>query len=106
PLIAGRTQGLNLALDGNVASASQYVLAVIASTNRILQVSVANPSVQLTHRRFWIFVGSDEGVICIPQQSNMRGICPLQDLVQVSRRSEIIMRFNKDSHFSRTCVFT
>src|SRR5438105_4108877 len=84
-LIARRSQRINLALDGDVSSASKHVFAVRSSTNSILQMSMADPSVQIMHRRFWVLIGADKSVKCVPQQPNVRGISPLQDLTQVRR---------------------
>src|SRR5438128_5376007 len=64
-------QGRELPFDRDVSPPGEHVPAPAAVGDRVFEVRVANPSSQLTDRKFRIFLAVGKGVMRIPKQSHM-----------------------------------
>ena len=95
-----------MALDGHVPSPSQHILAIFATSDRVFQVGMADPGPQLPHRKFRLFVRGREGVVSVPEKSDVFGISSAQYVLQSRRRCEMVVGFNQHGHVARTCVFS
>src|SRR3981081_3366208 len=67
---------------------------------------MADPGSQLLHRKFRLFVRGREGVVSVPEKSDVFGISSAQYVLQSRRSCEMVVGFNKHGHVVRTGIFS
>src|SRR6267143_1454002 len=67
---------------------------------------MADPGSQLPHRKFRLFVRGREGVVSVPEKSDVFGISSAQYVLQSRGSCEMVMGFNQHGHVTRTCAYS
>jgi hypothetical protein len=85
---------------------STYLLAIFATSDRVFQVGMADPGSRLPHRKSRLLVRGGEGVVSVPEKSDVFGIGSAQHVVQSRRSCKMVVGFNQHGHVARTRVFS
>ena len=84
-LVSDRLQRFDLALDRNVSSSREHVLAVFAAADRVFQMGMPNPRTELLHCKLWLFIRCCESMMRVPKQCDVIGAGGLQNIFQRCR---------------------
>src|SRR6266404_960681 len=77
---------------------------MFAGSDRILEVRVPNPSAEPFHGRLGILARCGEGVVRVPEERDVPGFHPFEDVFQRRRSGEIVMRLDEDRNMFRSGI--
>ncbi len=71
-----------MALDGYITASSEDVFPIFAVRNGVFEMGMTYPFSELADGEFRIFLSAGEGMVRVPEERDVIGGGPLQDIFQ------------------------